>query len=340
MRCEQGRPNRSRHDAVEKRKQTLLQEYLRKDKTGKFKDKRLMDETGGVMARKVKIFDLKMKNVDQSSLTHQGQRMDTGTGFADRPDADDFDEDMDLNLLRREDYVSSVHFGGGSDVTEHKKSQSEFLDEVKDEKKRRQLDQEKNWNLTEKLDNEWKDVRTLLTSNSSNQSREETKRSDIHDEESALNKDYDIVLREMIFASKSAKSKVGGKGSAEGAVGLDESKGASKSSKQSEPEQKVDERRQAIERIKRNDMVILPLLEPRIESLNAKKGDPLLKLNKKVKREFKSAQRELRKDTAFLKEVWMKEMKERDEMRKKKVNKIIADLASDIHEVRSLKKSS
>ena len=352
MRCEQGRPNRARHEAVEKRKKTLLQEYLKKDKTGKFKDKRITDESGGVAARKAKIFDLKMKGVDDTSLTHQGQNLSSENLLRDRPDMDDFDEDVDLNLLKRADYVETAHFGGGDEDGGHRKSQSEYLDEVMNEKRKRQYEQEMNWTLTEKLDEEWKDVRSLLNVQPG---KNDTHRQPIEqktaagDEEPAVARDYDIVMREMLFASKSSKGKGQENGDSESGsrrvtgsdVPLESPERARKGQQQRSLilTKEQEKRQKVIQRIRDNNVVILPYFEPRLEGLTAKR-DPLKKLQKKVKREFRGAQRELRKDSAFLKDVWMKEITERDETRKKKVNRIIADLASDIHDVRSIKRGS
>lgn len=346
MRCEQGRPNRSRHEAVEKRKKTLLQEYLKKDKTGKFQDKRITDDSGGVAARKAKIFDLKMKGVDEASLTHQGQHLSSENLLTDRPITDDFEDDVDLNLLKRPDYVEAAHFGGGEESDQQRKSQSEYLDEVIAEKRKRQYEQEMTWSLTEKLDDEWKDVRSLLTSvNPSTSTKPHPasgdERNKLRDEEPVLSKDYDVVMREMMFAAKSGKANAKSASSKESADSTNDPKSRSQQKSDSSlnltDEQK--KRQMAIERIRQNNVVILPFFEPRVDGLACKR-DPLKKLQKKVKREFKGAQRELRKDSAFLKDVWMKEMSERDDDRKKKVKKIIADLASDIHDARLMKRAA
>ena len=346
MRCEQGRPNHARHEAVEKRKKTLLQEYLNKDKTGKFKDKRLTDESGGLAARKAKIFDLKMKGVSEAQLTHQGHSLSSENLLTDRPLTDDFEEDVDLNLLKRADYVEAAHFGGGDDPSVaadgHRKSQSEYLEEVMNEKRKRQYEQEMTWSLTEKLDEEWKDVRPLMSHYIDLQNQKPSKASSPTEEaESSTAKQYDILMREMLFERKSAKSDVPSKStSSSDAASVPVTRKEAKRHQQTvSMEQEQDKRRAAIQRIREKNLPILPLFEPRLESLTSKR-DPLKKLQKKVKRELKGAQRELRKDSAFLKDVWLQEIKERDETRRKKVNRIIADLASDIHDARAIKKGS
>jgi nucleolar protein 14 len=77
---------------------------------------------------------------------------------------------------------------------------------------------------------------------------------------------------------------------------------------------------------------ILPMIEPRIESWqdkhDKKNKNVTKKLAKKVTREFKGAQRELRKDNKFIKETWLKETIEKDDRRKRKVRELIGDLAS------------
>ncbi|KAF7490260.1 Transcription initiation factor TFIID subunit 8 [Sarcoptes scabiei] len=76
---------------------------------------------------------------------------------------------------------------------------------------------------------------------------------------------------------------------------------------------------------------ILPLLEPRFEMSNLHSLKPKQterkKLLKKFKREFKGAQREIRKDSTFLREVYLKDVQRKDQTRKRKVKEILGDLA-------------
>ena len=80
-------------------------------------------------------------------------------------------------------------------------------------------------------------------------------------------------------------------------------------------------------------------MSPRIEPLRTK-ATLTQRLKRKVKRETKAATRELRKDNAFLKSVWLKETLKRDHERKEKVKRIMADISADVHECRRIKKAA
>lgn len=74
---------------------------------------------------------------------------------------------------------------------------------------------------------------------------------------------------------------------------------------------------------------ILPMLEPKFEE-NLKIKPRLTerkKLVKKYKREFKGAQREIRNDSKFLRNTYLKEMERKDRIRKNKVKEILKDLS-------------
>lgn len=75
---------------------------------------------------------------------------------------------------------------------------------------------------------------------------------------------------------------------------------------------------------------ILPLLEPKFEDdlrLKPKYQCERKKLTKKYKREFKGAQREIRKDSKFLRDTYLKEVEKKDRIRKNKVKEILKDLS-------------
>jgi nucleolar protein 14 len=76
---------------------------------------------------------------------------------------------------------------------------------------------------------------------------------------------------------------------------------------------------------------ILPMMEPKFEAHHQAK-DPAKerkKLARKYKREFKGAQRELKKDSQFMRQTWLQETLRNDAERKRKVKELIGDLASD-----------
>lgn len=379
QKCEVGRPTKSRHDAVDKRNKTLLQEYMKKNKTGKVMDKRIKDEKGGMNKRKAKIFEMKMKESTECKLTHGGEFLDEDNLLNDRPIDSDFEDDNDLNLLKRQDYVESVHFGG---IDDHKslggkKSKEDFMNEAMQEKIKRQYEQEMNTALTDKLDSEFKDIRVLMNipeevPHCQRKSKEEsiidqlmrnsqrskgiqekekevtTDRKDVKgvDDEPKLNKEYDTVYRELMFASKINRSNeqtgsVTTKGVISSSTGPQDRMRRSRDDKVAQREKELkdsqDKRQKVIERVKGNNIVILPLIEPLLESLTVKR-DPILKLKKKIKREHKGAQREIRKDSTFIKNLWLQEMQDKDADRKKKLNKILADIASDAHEAKKIKR--
>jgi hypothetical protein len=380
QKCEVGRPTKSRLDAIVKRKNTLLQEYKNKDRTGKVNDKRIKDSNGGINKRKAKIFEMKMKESTDSTLTHSGREfIDDDNLVNDRPIDSDFDDDNDLNLLKRPDYIESIHFGGGNDSKslEGKKSKEEFMRDVMEEKMRLMQEQEMNSALTQKLDDEFRDIRSLmciadpvpripknkgdaamenlvssLQKAKNEQQKKETEvtsdRKDvININESKVEKEYDAVYWELMFSSKVNRQ------NQKGSSVLVSESGATSSSTgpqdrlrriredkmalKEKAEQESKERRQkVISRMKEKKIVILPLIEPKLEGLTVKR-DPIKKLKKKVKRELKGAQREIRKDSSFIKSIWINEIKERDAIRNKKVKKILADLASDAHEAKKMR---
>jgi len=73
---------------------------------------------------------------------------------------------------------------------------------------------------------------------------------------------------------------------------------------------------------------MLPLMEPELRYRNERRTplDPTKKLTRQVKREFKGAARELRKDSAFMRKTWNDEQLARDAVRRKKTNILMNDL--------------
>ena len=74
---------------------------------------------------------------------------------------------------------------------------------------------------------------------------------------------------------------------------------------------------------------ILPMLEPSFDETTGKKsrGDDTKKLAKKVRRETKGAQREIRKDSIYLRNVFLEDQERKDKQRQKKVKEILRDLS-------------
>ena len=74
---------------------------------------------------------------------------------------------------------------------------------------------------------------------------------------------------------------------------------------------------------------ILPMFEPKFDQKASSfdKKNPKKKLIKKYKRELKGAQRELRKDSVFMRSTWIEEIQKNDQKRRNKVKQIMGDLA-------------
>lgn len=337
---EHGQPGRARYQAFQKREKTLLQEYVRRDKAGKLADKRLADQFGGSSRRKAKLFERQMKSSEALSLTHAGKVLDEK--LDDRPVSDLIEEaDDDLNLLRRADYVESVHFGGGSnqDIGDDPdgvvRSQAEFMKLMMSEKIKRQEEMMQSKELTQQLDLEFSNIRSLISAGRSKDDQDKSQPSKEAppqpvvkvDEIEKLYSDYDYLARSLITAKKQAK---------------EESKGITKAvieEKKAKKQASKEERNKTISRLEDEGITILPLVSPRIESLRSK-ATLTQRLKKKVKRETKAAARELRKDSSFLKSVWFNETMKRDNERKEKVKRILADISSDIHDCRRIKKAA
>ena len=320
---EVGKPTKSRDEAFKRRKNTLLQEYIHRNKSGKgVVDRRVKDETGGFAARKAKVFEIRMKeNKDREELTHRGRILDNS--IDDRPGSDREDEDM--NLLSRAEYIESAHFGGGDG--DHGRTQAEFMLEMIEEKEKRRKEKEENLVMTEKLDEELATLRSLIQAKG-------VPDDDALEAETKEEKSYDALLNELRFRPD-RKAKTTNSRKIDGDKNEDEHDPRIVRKRK---ERELAEARRHIPAPKRKDFVILPMIEPKIEKKLRKQHEPMKKLKKQVKREQKGAQRELRKDNRFMKEVRMKEMREGDEERKRKVNRIIADLASDLHDFKKSKK--
>ncbi|XP_054168427.1 nucleolar protein 14-like [Oppia nitens] len=165
----------SRHRSYDKRKNTILQEYKSKHKSGKGlqdlrnNDDRRLDQ------------NIELSYNENTVLTHKGKHLND---FID--DIIDEDEDEDIDLLSRPDFVEVSHFGGG----EHgiPKSTTEILDQIKDEKKQKQMERAANIELTNKLDDDWSHVKNIL--------RHKSVKHEVTDNK---HEDFDVLLKELMF---------------------------------------------------------------------------------------------------------------------------------------------
>uniref|UniRef100_A0A2I2YTS7 NOP14 nucleolar protein n=1 Tax=Gorilla gorilla gorilla TaxID=9595 RepID=A0A2I2YTS7_GORGO len=217
-----GLPGVSRARALRKRTQTLLKEYKERDKSSVFRDKRLGEYNSNMSPEEkmVKRFALEQQrhhekksiynlNEDEE-LTHYGQSLADIEKHNDIVDSDSDAEDR--GALSAE--LTAAHFGGGGGLLHKKtqqegeerekpKSRKELIEELiaksKQEKRERQAQREDALELTEKLDQDWKEIQTLLshkTPKSENRDKKEKPKPDA----------YDMMVRELGFEMKAQPS--------------------------------------------------------------------------------------------------------------------------------------
>ncbi|XP_072309280.1 nucleolar protein 14 [Eucyclogobius newberryi] len=221
-----GLPGVSRSKAITKRKETLLKEYKQKNKSSKFIDRRL-GEYDSKMAPEDKILqrfamerqrshdkkDIYNLN-EEEELTHYGQSLAEIEKFNEAVGSDD--ETEERGLLSAE--LTASHFGGGGGLLRKKssgeqqtdeggrraKSRQELIEELiqksKQEKRERQVRKEEAQELTEKLDQEWKSIQTLLVKKTP-----KTDQADKPEEKPKL-EEYDMMVRELGFEMKAQPS--------------------------------------------------------------------------------------------------------------------------------------
>nr|XP_023649092.1 nucleolar protein 14 [Paramormyrops kingsleyae]XP_023649093.1 nucleolar protein 14 [Paramormyrops kingsleyae]XP_023649094.1 nucleolar protein 14 [Paramormyrops kingsleyae] len=218
-----GLPGVSRSKAIKKRQETLLKEYKQKSKSNKFVDRRF-GEYDTKMAPEDKIlkrFALERqrmqdkKNIynlnEEEELTHFGQSLSEIEKLNDVVDSDS--ESEDKGLLSAE--FTASHFGGGGGLLRKKnaeeegdgdgkpRSRQELIEELiiksKQEKHERQTQKEEARVLTEKLDQDWKSIQSLMARNAP--------KSVCRVEESKPKaEEYDIMVRELGFEMKAQPS--------------------------------------------------------------------------------------------------------------------------------------
>lgn len=209
---DRGLPGVSRAKALNKRKQTLLQEYKLQNKSNKFLDKRIgeknhnMLDEDKIMARftAVRMKQHNRKSIfnlaDDELLTHKGQTLSEIEQFDDTRSDSDEEENGKLD----QQFVKDAHFGGGmlkkagpDGYKTHKELIDQLIAESKKRKAEKQKTKEVTLELTEKLDTEWRDLLPLVNKNKKKE--EESKE--------ALNVDeYDKVMRELRFEARGTVS--------------------------------------------------------------------------------------------------------------------------------------
>ncbi|CAF0792801.1 unnamed protein product [Rotaria sp. Silwood1] len=202
-----GQPLKSRSRGIEKRKRTLLKELNSVFKQNTFIDHRLGENDPTLtndeklmqrlIAERTKTRPGKESRYnlnDEEDLTHYGQSLSKFDELNQKPIIDDYDDDDDLNKGR----LNSEHFFGGfKSSNEQRKPQTkqEWIDNMikstKLDKYERQRENEKLYDMTQTLDEQWKALSTLM-------GIKEKKSKDIKEKSD----DYDKLVNSLRFEAK------------------------------------------------------------------------------------------------------------------------------------------
>ncbi|XP_027747193.1 nucleolar protein 14 [Empidonax traillii] len=220
-----GLPGVSRSKAIKKRTHTLLKEYKEREKSNVFKDKRFGEYNTNITPEEkmIRRFALERqqnygkKNIynlnEDEELTHYGQSLAEIEKLNDIVDSDSDTEER--GALSAE--LTAAHFGGGGGLLRKKvssgqqdeeeekpKSRKELIEEMiaksKQEKQERQTRRESALELTEKLDNDWKEIQTLMAHKPPKSERKDK------EVEKPKPDEYDMIVRELGFEMKAKPS--------------------------------------------------------------------------------------------------------------------------------------
>ncbi|XP_055618841.1 nucleolar protein 14 homolog [Toxorhynchites rutilus septentrionalis] len=191
-----GLPGGQRSRAIEKRKQTLGQEYLVKNKSNKFQDQRKDGKNCGQSIQRQSMTSQRkeMYNLNDSvKLTHRGQTLEEIERF---DDAVDNDEDSDDAGQLDADFMEAAHFGGGKQDEDQVKDRKTVIEEMIAESKRmkaeKQRENDELYEMTKKLDQNWQSLIPVV----GNFMKDEEVKPKLDD--------YDRIMREMIFEKRGA----------------------------------------------------------------------------------------------------------------------------------------
>lgn len=201
---DRGLPGVSRNKAIQKRKASLLQEYVHRNKSNTFLDRRIGESDSTMnpddkiaarlalelkVAHKKSVFSLN----DDEELTHLGRSV-LSMETHDDPRSDD----EDLYDKVSKEFAERTNFGGFLTKTDPNsdsaKSRKEAIDELiahtKKLKYERQVAKDENFALTEKLDSEWKEFRSLVATGKKQTNTEDS---------STKETDYDLLVKQLRF---------------------------------------------------------------------------------------------------------------------------------------------
>lgn len=195
LKHDKGMPGISRAKATQKRKQTLGQEYMQKNKTNKFKDNRVgkygmtKEEAAGArfVAERLNQFKSKKQALynlnDDELLTHKGQTLEEIEQFQDT--ISDDEEDDDIGKLDA-DFTGAAHFGGDEESGKRKTAIEDLIAEQKRRKAEVSREKDEVNELTQRLDDNWRDLIGLMDLSKG-------------EEERPKQDDFDRALKEMVF---------------------------------------------------------------------------------------------------------------------------------------------
>lgn len=201
LKHDKGMPGVSRAKAIKRRKDTLGREYLQQHKVNKFKDERvgkygmsredaanarfIAERLNQYKSKKQSLFNL---NDNEAVLTHKGQTLEELEQFHDT--ISDDDDDDEIGKLDAE-FTGVAHFGGGHDAEGDSTKRKNAIDDLIADQKRRKaeitIEKETVYQLTNKLDENWKDLLSLM--NLKKDQNEDKPKPD----------DFDRALKEMVF---------------------------------------------------------------------------------------------------------------------------------------------
>jgi len=210
-----GRPGISRQLAVDKRKATLLKEYVGRHKSNTLLDKRIGEADPGMTAeqkaearfamaeksRRAGKKSLFVLGDEEETLTHAGRDIADIERFED-PRSDEEEEEvkkLDAN------FVSETHFGGFMSKSDleyadgRANTRKEWIDKMIQESKARKAEKQKDVeeaaNLTKDLDSKWRDMFGDLKMSGEVYAKGEKVKEAL---ETAVD-NYDTLLRELTF---------------------------------------------------------------------------------------------------------------------------------------------
>lgn len=205
---DRGLPGVSRAKAINRRKQSLLQEYKLQNKDNVFLDKRIGEQNYAMSMEDKAIARFateRMKaykkesifNLNDEILTHRGQTLEEIEKFDDPRSDDEFSESENVSGKLNKSFVEEAHFGGGTLMkTDPALSRKDLINQLIAESKKRKAEKQKireqTIEITEKLDFEWRDLLPLMSvSKESPGDTDETKADT-----------YDIAVRQLKFEAR------------------------------------------------------------------------------------------------------------------------------------------